>query len=177
VFFLPTICRIVFNVEFDNLRLYYLFTAASSGILGAAFSQLTSIQSRVQLANLDQVRAMSQMGYIIARAMVGAGAGLIMFYLVQSGLLSGAFFPVFIHTAEELAGYQSELLASAIEITKHTYNVSQSIEATLGVGTLARPGEGMSLLIVWCLLAGFSEKMIPGILNNKAKETVASSAK
>ncbi|MFT5116489.1 MAG: hypothetical protein ACI9NY_000008 [Kiritimatiellia bacterium] len=177
LFFLPTICRTLFNVEFDNLRLYYIFTAASSGILGAAFSQLTSIQSRVQLASLDQVRAMSQMGYIVARAMVGAGAGLIMFYLVQSGLLSGAFFPVFIHTAEELAGYQNELLESAIAITKNTYGVSQSIEATLGVGTLAQPGAGMSLLIVWCLLAGFSEKMIPGILNNKAKQTVDSTAK
>jgi hypothetical protein len=44
LFFLPTILRAFFGIEFDNLRLYYIFTAASSGILGAAFSQLTSIQ-------------------------------------------------------------------------------------------------------------------------------------
>jgi hypothetical protein len=177
LFFSPTIMRVFFALEFENLRLYYIFTAATSGILGAAFSQLTSIQARVQSASLDQVRAMSQMGYIVARAMVGAGAGLIMFYMVQSGLLSGAFFPVFIHTVEELVQYQQELALSTIELSKNTYGVSQKIEATIGVGTLARPGEGLSLLIVWCLLAGFSEKMIPGILNNKAKETVDSAAK
>jgi hypothetical protein len=34
---------------------------------------------------------MSKMGYIISRAAIGAG--LIMFYLLQSGLLQGPVFP------------------------------------------------------------------------------------
>ena len=177
LFFSPTLLGLVFSYEFDNLRLYYIFTAATSGILGAAFSQLTSIQSRVQHASLDQVRAMSQLGYIVARAMVGAGAGLIMFYLVQSGLLSGAFFPEFIHEASELAKYQESLGVGASSLGSHFHGISQKIESALSVGTLARPAQGLSLLIVWCLLAGFSEKLIPGILNNKAKELEDSSAK
>lgn len=170
LFLSPTIARVLFSSEFDNLRLYYIFTAASSGILGAAFSQITSIQSRVQAASLEQVRAMSQVGYIMARAMVGAGAGLIMFYLLQSGLLSGAFFPQFIHTLAELEKYRAELGMVGIAITENRHGVSQAIESFLSIGTLAQPAEGLSLLIVWCLIAGFSEKMIPGILNKKAKE-------
>lgn len=177
LFFLPTIFRTTLGVEFDNLRLYYIFTAATSGILGAAFSQLTSIQSRVNSASLGQVRAMNQLGYIVARSVVGAGAGLIMFYLLQSGLLSGVFFPEFIHTVEDMAKYQHELVANNIEITKNTYGVSQTIESTIGIGTLAKPGGGLSLLVVWCLLAGFSEKLIPGILNNKAKQATNSTIK
>lgn len=168
LFFTPTISRIFLGIEFENLRFYYIFTAATAGILGAMFSQLTSIQSRVQAATIDQVRAMSQCGYIVARAVVGAGAGLIMFYLMQSGLLSGAFFPAFIHSLEELAQYQQEVIA----VSKNTYGISQSIESAYGVGTLAKPAQGLSLLIVWCLLAGFSEKMIPGILNKKSQQAI-----
>ncbi len=174
LFFSPTILRMLFGIEFENLRLYYIFTAATSGIVGACFSQLTSIQARVQAANLDQVRAMSQLGYILARAMVGAGAGLIMFYLVQSGLLSGAFFPEFIHTVADLDQFQSELAPAATQAVANANGVTQQIESSLAIGTLARPAQGLSLLIVWCLLAGFSEKMIPGILNNKAKEATKS---
>jgi len=166
LFFTPTIARIFFDAEFENLRFYYIFTAATAGILGAMFSQLTSIQSRVSAATIEQVRAMSQLGYIAARAVVGAGAGLIMFYLVQSGLLSGAFFPKFIHTVEELLQYQQGIDA----LSKNAYGISQSIESSYGVGTLMHPAQGLSLLIVWCLVAGFSEKMIPGVLNKKAQQ-------
>jgi hypothetical protein len=170
LFFTPTISRVFFSVEFENLRFYYIFTAATAGILGATFSQLTSVQSRVQAATIDQVRAMSQLGYIVARAVVGAGAGLIMFYLVQSGLLSGAFFPAFIQTPEALLQYQQ----SVTVLSKNAYGISQAVESTYGVGTLAKPTQGLSLLIVWCLLAGFSEKMIPGILTRKAKQAADS---
>lgn len=170
VFFTPTIFRIFLSWEFTNLRIYYIFTAASSGLLGAAFSQLTSIQTRAHIATAEQLRAMSQWSYIIARSIVGAGAGLIMFYLMQSGLLSGAFFPEFIQTADALAQYQASAIASQV-----THAVSQNLESHYAIGTLARPAQGLSLLIVWCLLAGFSEKMIPGILSNKAKQAEASS--
>jgi hypothetical protein len=175
LFFSPTITRVFLNFEFDNLRLYYIFTAASAGILGAAFSQLTSIQSRVQGASRDQVNAMSQLGYILARAMVGAGAGLIMFYLLQSGLLSGAFFPEFIHSAAELEVAKSELTIIGSSILANSHGVSQGVESSLSIGTLVRPAEGLSLLVVWCLIAGFSEKMIPGILNKKSDDAVSSS--
>ncbi len=177
LFFSSTIMRVLFGYEFDNLRLYYIFTASISGLLGAAFSQLISIQSRVEAATLDQVRAMGQIGYIIARAMVGAGAGLIMFYLMQSGLLSGAFFPEFIHSVDEVAGFMNDLGRSAEQIAANTQGTSQSIESSLAVGTLARPAQGLSLFIVWCLIAGFSEKLIPGILASKANDAEASAKK
>jgi hypothetical protein len=209
LFFTPTISRMLFGAEFDNLRLYYLFTAATAGILGAGFSQLTSIQARVVNATVEQVKAMSKLGYILARAMVGAGAGLIMFYLLQSGLLGGAFFPTFIQSADELIEVrkEAELIkvpesgnqsaeSSAIETpivelnltdssgnsdqlkedSSKNHGVSQDIEVDYDIGTLSRPAQGLSLLIIWCLLAGFSEKLIPGILNNKAKKLTDSTA-
>lgn len=177
LFFTPTIGRVFFSLEFDNLRVYYIFSAATSGILGAAFSQLTSISSRVQSASLDQVRAMSHFSYIMARSVVGAGAGLIMFYLIQSGLLNGAFFPEFIDNVGELQQFQNELAKSGMTADQVAHGVSQPVESELSIGTLARPAQGLSLLIVWCILAGFSEKLIPGILNKKAEEAANSDKK
>jgi hypothetical protein len=166
LFFTPTIARIFFGAEFENLRFYYIFTAATAGIMGAMFNQLTSIQSRVSAATIEQVRAMSKLGYIAARAVVGGGAGLIMFYLVQSGLLSGVFFPKFIHTLEELVQYKQDFVA----LSENSYGISQAIESFYGIGTLVQPAQGLSLLIVWCLVAGFAEKMIPGVLKKKAQQ-------
>ncbi|MDX1343848.1 MAG: hypothetical protein R3227_15875 [Reinekea sp.] len=170
LFFTPTLCRAVFGFEFTNLRLYYLFTAATAGILGSSFSQLTSLQSKFAHATLDQMQAINKVGYILARATVGAGAGLTMFYLLQSGLLSGAFFPEFIQDSAELAA-----IVNAASTPSSTLAVSQAIEFSYEIGTLAHPPQGLSLLIVWCILAGFSEKLIPGILNNKAKKLEESS--
>ncbi|WP_157035354.1 hypothetical protein [Psychromonas ingrahamii] len=48
------------------------------------------------------------------------------------------------------------------------------MESSYAIGTLVQPAQGLSLLIVWCLLAGFSEKMIPGILTRKAKQAADS---
>ena len=118
---------------------------------------------------------MSRFSYIVARSVVGAGAGLIMFYLIQSGLLNGAFFPEFIDNVGELRQFESELATSGVTDDETAHGVSQSVESELAIGTLARPAQGLSLLIVWCLLAGFSEKLVPGILESKAKEATSSS--
>lgn len=166
LFFSPTIFKLFFGLEFSNLRLYYIFTAATSGILGAAFSQLTSLQSKFSDITLEQTQAINQASYILARSIVGAGAGLIMFYLLQAGLLSGVFFPEFIQTSADLATIQSQAVTSN---ENYTNSISQAIEFNYNIGTLAQPPQGLSLLIIWCLLAGFSEKLIPGILNNKSK--------
>lgn len=179
LFFLPTLLRVTIDVQFDNLRLYYLFTAATSGILGAAFSQLTSIHSRVSTATIDQVKSMSKVGYILARSMVGAGAGLIMFYLLQSGILIGSVFPEFIQDSAQLAQVVQSMspppaAEGALQSGAEFQGISQHIENQYDIGTLVRPPQGLSLLIIWCLLAGFSEKLIPGILNKKGKKLSSS---
>ncbi|MFT6140933.1 MAG: hypothetical protein ACJAYB_003027 [Psychromonas sp.] len=105
----------------------------------------------MQTATVDQIRAIGQLGYILARAVVSAEAGLIMFYLVQSSLLSGVFFPAFMPTRKELLQYKRSINL----LFENSYAVSQAVEASYAIGTLAQSAQGLSLLIVWSLLAGF----------------------
>lgn len=174
VFFSPTAGRLLFNLEFDNLRLYYIFTAASSGFLGASFSQLIGLKNSLATAPLEQVKAMSNIANTLARTMIGAGAGLIMFYLLQSGLMEGVLFPAFIQSTEQL----QQVLADNNNSNMVT---STKIEQDFQLGSLAKPAQGLSLLIVWCILSGFSEKLIPNLLEKTqgrlGKTTTASKEK
>ena len=91
MFFLPTILDNLFGIVIDNIRFYYVYAVASSGLLGSSFSLTVSVRANIAGYKLDHLRTMSRMGYIIARGAIGAG--LIMFYLLQSGLLPGPVFP------------------------------------------------------------------------------------
>lgn len=168
MFFLPTILNNLFDIVIDNIRFYYVYTAASSGLLGSSFSLLVSVRTNIGGYKLDNLRTMSKIGYIIARAAIGVGAGLIMFYLLQSGLLQGPVFPEFILSAEQLSnlekGWSSLGGSDKLALPK------DSIQTELRLGALAKPTHGVSLLIVWCIIAGFAEKMIPGLLNRKAEK-------
>ncbi|MCJ8312807.1 MAG: hypothetical protein HRU38_03480 [Saccharospirillaceae bacterium] len=222
VFFTPTISNSIFGHELfaDNLRLYYLFSAASAGLLGASFSQLTSMRSNISKASIEQIRTMSHFSYVIARSVIGAGAGLIMFYIIQSELINLPIFPEFIsdqrdlldlltaqqaevkefltaggelsdgvtkavHKAqsvlsgvavESLYSSEAEKTASLIQnSSKNLMATAHSHESELRVGGLLHPSKGISLLIIWCIIAGFCEKLIPGILNNAEKKALKAS--
>ena len=171
MFFMPTIVANIFGSTIENIRFYYVYTAASSGLLGASFSLLVSIRTNANVYKLDQLRTMSKMGYIIARAAIGAGAGLIMFYLMQSGLIQGPVFPEFILSADQLAKLEAEWVDLG---SKEKLALAKgSIEADLKLGALAKPTHGVSLLIIWCIIAGFAEKMIPGLLHKRANRVSA----
>ncbi|MBX2809062.1 MAG: hypothetical protein KTR20_10575 [Cellvibrionaceae bacterium] len=171
-FFLPTLVYGLFNYQFTNLRLYYLFTAASAGLLGAAFSQLVSLNRDMELAQLEQLRAMSKLGYVLARSVVGAGAGLIMFYVLQAGLIEGVVFPDFIQSATQLEALLNDMQQVAALQNNGQLAVSQKAESQLQLGGLARPAHGLSMLIIWCVIAGFSEKLIPNLLVRSSEKAV-----
>lgn len=201
IFFMPTVLTWWANIQFSSLRLYYIFTAASAGFMGASFSQLSSLNRDIESIPLDQLRAMSKAGYIIARAIIGAGAGLIMFYILQAGLIEGVVFPEFIQSAEQLNDLIGEMAKISQQCILHTQTVvpsvgdsvkiptsevttihqqcnpvkmavSQKTESIFQLGGLARPTHGLSMLIVWCLIAGFIEKLIPNLLlRNSEKVT------
>ncbi|MBX2808669.1 MAG: hypothetical protein KTR20_08555 [Cellvibrionaceae bacterium] len=172
LFFFPTLAYGLFDYQFTNLRLYYLFTAASAGLLGAAFSQLVSLNRDMELAQLEQLRAMSKLGYILARGVVGAGAGLIMFYILQAGLIEGVVFPDFIQSTTQLKSLLNDMQLIVSQSNNGQVAVSQKAESQLQLGGLARPAHGLSMLIIWCVVAGFSEKLIPNLLVRNSDRAV-----
>ncbi len=103
--------------------------AGIAGLWGAAFSMLTSLQSRIELCSFDDLKLARSWGMLFARLLVGAGAAGILYFFIVSELIDGQAFP------------ETQTL----------------LEGQTANGELAK-------LVVWCFLAGFSEKLVPGLL-------------
>jgi hypothetical protein len=106
---------------------HFLVLAGIAGAWGAAFSMLLSLKGRLDASELDDLKLMRPYVMLIARTLIGAGAGCLVYFFVRSGLLGGTAFP-------------------------------NLLDATKDWGTT------VALLIVWCVIAGFSEKLVPALL-------------
>lgn len=139
------------KMEFTNLRGYYIYNATGAGFMGASFSILvTTARMNINEVELIDLRSSNSMRFLFTRAAFGAGAGLIMFYFLLSGIVEGAIFPEF---NKEIPKANLDQL------------VLDDIEKAEGViGSLVNPASGMAGLILYCFVAGFSEKLIIGLL-------------
>jgi hypothetical protein len=108
--------------------------AALAGAWGATFSILTSLRDRLAGSDLDSLKLMRPWVMLSSRALIGAGAACIFFFFILSGLLRG----------------------SAIA------NIFPDFTAGGPAATL--PVDQLALLVVWCFLSGFSERLVPGLL-------------
>lgn len=111
----------------------FMSLAGSCGLLGAGFSMMIKMKGRLEQSGFDDLKLNSSWGLIMARALVGYGAGLILYFFMEAGLLRGDLFP---SDAEEMGG--AIVLVRAADLGK---------------------------LVIWCLLAGFSETLVPNLLS------------
>ena len=120
--------------------LHLLIFAALTGTWGATFSMLGSLKSRLAASELDDLKLMRPWVMLLSRALIGTGAGCVLYFFLRSGLLGGGVFP------------QLTTLDAA-----------------------SKPGKDLALLIIWCFVAGFSEKLVPSLLE-KAEARAGSAA-
>lgn len=111
-----------------HVQLFMPF-AGICGVLGATFSMMISLRSRLASSSFDDLKLNSSWGLILARALVGFGAALILYFFMKSGLLRGDMFP---------SEKGLEPVIAAVDLGK---------------------------LVIWCFLAGFSEKLVPNLLS------------
>ncbi|MDQ6997725.1 MAG: hypothetical protein Q9M17_03335 [Mariprofundus sp.] len=148
LFFLPELCSSVNDfleaAGSGNGKGFYLYTAMSAGAMGAGFSMLIGFRKRLQESHLEELTFGRSGLDLLVRWITGWGAGLILFYFMQSGFLTGTLFPDFSSLSDVLPKLNAE---------------GQKAHA---------------LLVIWCFISGFSEKLVPNLLS-KAEKGLADS--
>lgn len=117
-----------------------LLLAGLAGGWGAGFSMVAGLRSRLDAADLNDLKLLKSKWILWSRPLIGVGAACILYFFLISGLLGGTAFP--------------------------TLN---------GPATQPSPRD-VALLVVWCFVAGFSERLVPALLSKTEGRAIGQSS-
>jgi hypothetical protein len=141
-------------MPFDHWAWLPLWTAVTAGFFGAMFSRLLYLQTNSNVFSLDAIKDAREWSSIFLRGAVGMTGAVIVYYFLQSGVLTGSFFPKF----EEI-GIAQLHFRDASDTLGDMPNTAVPLRLIL-------PNTQLALLVVWSFLAGFSERLVPSILQS-----------
>ena len=133
--FLFFLVNIFFFYEKELFKSVFLFVAIVSGIFGASFSMLTSIEARVSTSELDELRSIRSWPSLFTRISAGAGGGLILYFFILSGVV----------VIPGLPGL--DILSGGVP--------AQNKEGF----------DAFALFVLLSFIAGFAEKLVPGLID------------
>jgi hypothetical protein len=139
--------------DWSGLPLYSTLTA---GLFGALFSRLLYLQQRWDTLTIGGLKDAQEYTSIFLRGCVGMTGAVIVSFFLMSKVVDGALFPDF-----QKIGLDT------------IYKVHDPGEFGFH---LIFPNKDLALLIVWSFLAGFSERLIPTILQD-TETTISTKAK
>ena len=141
---------------FDNLRFIkmmmsvdstdkfeFVVAALSAGWMGACFSMLLGLKGDTSNQSLAHLTATSRIDNLVARSLIGSVSGLLIMFAFAATILQGALFP-----------------------TLSFDGAGKFVSDTAGWDM----SKAHAMLVFWCFLAGFSEKLVPDLLA-KAEES------
>lgn len=136
-----------------------LYTAMAAGVFGAAFSRLLYVQVNGAKMSLGEIKEGGGGQAIVARCIVGMCGALFVFFFLQSGIAEGSLFPNF-------------LTLNIVDYPAFNDDEKGKVGTDL---RLILPNKSLSLLVVWCFLAGFSERLVPTILSSTETKLIDAS--
>jgi hypothetical protein len=147
-------------LQFD-VRL--LVPAVLAGCWGASFSMLSSLKDRLDASDLDALKVMRARWVLASRVLIGAGGASVLYFFFVSGMITGPAFPDLKSEAQQYdAGHHRPAPAPQLP------GAADAASAPVGSGPQPAakqpPLAVFALLVVWCFIAGFSERLIPGLL-------------
>jgi hypothetical protein len=137
-----------------------LYTALTAGLFGAFFSRLLYLQQNWNAFTLGSVMDARDFTSILLRGCVGMTGAVIVYFFLQSGAMQGALFPTF----GEIGFSQPDF-----PLAKSTSGGEGGHAGQVIPIRLLFPNPSLALLVVWCFIAGFSERLVPSILQSTEK--------
>ncbi|WP_461209500.1 hypothetical protein [Desulfocurvus sp. DL9XJH121] len=136
----------------------FLLNALAAGLLGASYSTLTSLRAPLEDMPIEKYQTMSSVWYILSRILIGLCAALVLYFMLQAELVTGDILP------------QIATLMSKVHVYKDSMDTdySTAIKAAQDIWM-----KNLSLVVVYCFLAGFSEKLVPNLLTRVEKRVTA----
>lgn len=144
-----------------------LYMALAAGLFGSFFSRLIDIQRNGERMSLGELKNAQQTSTLFLRGAVGMCGALVVFFFLQSGIVSGSLFPNF----AEVGFKQVQ-----VDLVPKTEKAGVDEPPVPGEPVppeprspsllLILPTPSLALLIIWCFLAGFSERLVPTILSS-----------
>jgi hypothetical protein len=122
-----------------------LWTAVTAGFFGAMFSRLLFLQANWDVLSLGALKDARDYSSILLRGAVGMTGAVVVYYFLLSGVIGGGLFPDF------------------QQIGLHQLSFAEKEEGAVPL-RLILPNAQLALLVVWSFLAGFSERLVPSIL-------------
>ncbi|WP_198244483.1 hypothetical protein [methane-oxidizing endosymbiont of Gigantopelta aegis] len=78
-----------------KIQLHFAITALMTGYMGACFSMLISLKSRIETITLKELENLHKLHFIVTRIITGVGAALICYYFFRARVITGSVFPDF----------------------------------------------------------------------------------
>jgi hypothetical protein len=142
-----------------------LYSALTAGLFGALFSRLLYLQQRWDTLTIGGLKDAREFTSILLRGCVGMTGAVIVSFFLQANVLGGGLFPTFVNIGLEVKDYPPK------DEKKAPVDQQKSVEQTTTPPDFARfhlifPSKDLALLVVWSFLAGFSERLVPTILQD-----------
>ena len=170
VFAISVLATLVYPalLQFD-VRL--LVPAVLAGCWGASFSLLGSLKDRLEASDLDALKVMRARWVLASRVLIGAGGASVLYFFFVSGMITGPAFPDLKSEAQQQAASRQRHAWAAQPSDPRAVAAPQAGASPSLVSQPAAalpdkqpPLDVFALLVVWCFVAGFSERLIPGLL-------------
>lgn len=160
----------------EVLSKYHVLAVLWAGLIGAYFSRIIAFQRAQAVIDNDELVKHYSWPITGVRLVIGAMGALMMYFLIKGNLVGGAFFPqiladnmivtAYADCVEKVAEVSTVIVgdppADAAAVVQDRCSQSPRLIKVQLIST------ELAQLLVWSLVAGFSERLIPERLSNLA---------